>query len=61
MKHWALEMAQQRVLVVDDSKFGKVRSACMGPLSAFDLIISNEEPDAAFVEFAASENVSLQW
>ncbi|WP_151994455.1 DNA-binding transcriptional repressor DeoR [Buttiauxella massiliensis] len=61
VKNWALAMAQQRVLVVDSSKFGKVRAACMGPLSAFDLIISNEEPDAAFVEFAASENVSLQW
>ncbi|MNC66756.1 Deoxyribose operon repressor [compost metagenome] len=54
-------MAQQRVLVVDSSKFGKVRSACMGPLASFDLIISDEKPDAAFVEFAASENIQIEW
>jgi DeoR family deoxyribose operon repressor len=30
VKHWAMSMAQQHVLVVDHSKFGKVRPARMG-------------------------------
>lgn len=61
VKHWALSMSQLRVLVVDSSKFGKIRPACMGPLSAFDMIISNEKPAAEFVNHAAAENIKLQW
>ncbi len=59
VKQWALEMAQQRVLVVDESKFGKVRPACMGPLSAFDMLISNSPPPEALVEQARRLGVTL--
>jgi DeoR/GlpR family transcriptional regulator of sugar metabolism len=33
VKHWALNAAQYHVLVVDHSKFGKVRPARMGDLA----------------------------
>jgi DeoR family deoxyribose operon repressor len=36
VKQWALNAAQQHELVVDHSKFGKVRPARMGELSRFD-------------------------
>ncbi|RKQ40333.1 DNA-binding transcriptional repressor DeoR [Enterobacter sp. R1(2018)] len=61
VKHWALAMSQLCVLVVDSSKFGKVRPACMGPLSSFHSIISNEKPAAEFVDYAAAENIKLIW
>lgn len=61
VKHWALSMAQQSILVVDDTKFGKVRAACMGPLTAFDTIISNQPPAAEFVDYAAAESLTLEW
>lgn len=61
VKHWALTMAQQRMLVVDDSKFNQVRAACMGPLNAFDTIISNRRPAEAFIDYAAAENLNLVW
>lgn len=42
-----MTMAQCHVLVVDHSKFGKVRPARMGELSRFDTIISDRRPDEA--------------
>ncbi|MBS0847913.1 DNA-binding transcriptional repressor DeoR [Citrobacter sp. JGM124] len=61
VKQWALAMAQERVLVVDDSKFDQTRAACMGPLTAFDRVITNKRPAEAFVEYASAENLSLLW
>lgn len=61
VKQWALTMAQQRVLVVDDSKFNQVRAACMGPLTAFDTIITNKRPAEAFVDYATAGDLSLVW
>lgn len=61
VKQWALAMAQQRVLVVDDSKFNQVRAACMGPLTVFDTIITNKKPAEAFVDYAAAEDLNLVW
>lgn len=61
VKHWALEMAQQHVLVVDNSKFGKVQAACMGPVNAFKLIVTDKRPDNEFVTFAEQEKVELLW
>ncbi len=61
VKHWALSMSQLCVLVADSSKFGKVRPACMGPLSSFHNIITNEKPAAEFVEYAAAEEIKLIW
>lgn len=61
VKHWALSMSQRGVLVVDSSKFGKVRPACMGPLSSFHTIISNEKPAAEFIDYAAAKKIKLQW
>lgn len=61
VKQWVLTMAQQRVLVVDDSKFNQVRAACMGPLTAFDTLITNKRPAEAFVDYAAAGDLSLVW
>lgn len=61
VKLWALTMSQRCALVVDSSKFGKIRPACMGPLSSFHTIISNEKPAAEYVEYAAAENIRLSW
>lgn len=61
VKQWALEMAQQRVLVVDDSKFNQVRAAVMGPLTAFDTVITNKKPAEAFIDYAAAGELTLVW
>ena len=61
VKQWALAMAQQRILVVDDSKFNQVRAACMGPLTAFDTIITNKKPAEAFIDYASAGDISLVW
>ncbi|EBI5726204.1 DNA-binding transcriptional repressor DeoR [Salmonella enterica] len=59
VKHWAMTMAQSHVLVVDHSKFGKVRPARMGELSRFDTIISDRRPDEAFVAYAKAQQITL--
>lgn len=61
VKHWALQRAQQHVLVVDSSKFGKVRPACMGPVNAFSLIVTEKKPADAFIEFTKRQGVDLLW
>jgi DeoR family deoxyribose operon repressor len=47
------------VLVVDHSKFGKVRPARMGDLSQFDVIASDICPDDELVALAKAQQISL--
>ncbi len=61
VKHWALNAAQQHVLVVDHSKFGKVRAARMGELSRFDAIVSDCRPDDALVAYAREQQITLMY
>ncbi|MWR93377.1 hypothetical protein GP979_34755, partial [Escherichia coli] len=49
VKHWAMRHARYHVLVVDHSKFGKVRPARMGALAKFDVIASDICPDDELV------------
>ncbi|SQI25998.1 deoxyribose operon repressor [Salmonella enterica subsp. arizonae] len=56
-----MTMAQCHVLVVDHSKFGKVRPARMGELSRFDTIISDRRPDDAFVAYAKAQHINLMF
>ncbi|WP_264783661.1 DNA-binding transcriptional repressor DeoR [Escherichia fergusonii] len=59
VKHWAMSMAQQHVLVVDHSKFGKVRPARMGDLKQFDVLASDCRPDDEIIEYAKAHNIRL--
>lgn len=59
VKHWAMSSAQYHVLVVDHSKFGKVRPASMGPLNRFNMIISDCRPDESLVNAAKSQHIKL--
>jgi DeoR/GlpR family transcriptional regulator of sugar metabolism len=36
-----MERSNTKILIVDDSKFGKVTFAHIAPLSAFDIIVTN--------------------
>lgn len=59
VKHWAMTRAQYHVLVVDHSKFGKVRPACMGELSQFDAIASDIRPDDNLFALAKAQRIAL--
>ncbi|HFZ8995172.1 TPA: DNA-binding transcriptional repressor DeoR [Citrobacter freundii] len=61
VKHWAMSRAQSHVLVVDHSKFGKVRPARMGELKQFDTIVSDCCPDEAFVDYAKARHITLMY
>ncbi len=55
VKHWAMRHARYHVLVVDHSKFGKVRPARMGALAKFDVIASDICPDDELVALAKAQ------
>ena len=57
--HWAMRHARYHVLVVDHSKFGKVRPARMGALAKFDVIASDICPDDELVALAKAQQISL--
>lgn len=59
VKHWALASAQRHVLVVDHSKFGKVRPARMGELSRFNVIASDRRPDDELTALAKQHGITL--
>ncbi len=59
VKHWAMNNARYHVLVVDHSKFGKVRPARMGELSRFDVIASDVRPDDDLLALAKEKQISL--
>ncbi|TAT60573.1 DNA-binding transcriptional repressor DeoR, partial [Enterobacter cloacae] len=61
VKHWALSAAQYHVLVVDHSKFGKVRPARMGELAQFNAIVSDCRPDEEYVTYAKAQQVKLMY
>ena len=56
---WAMRHARYHVLVVDHSKFGKVRPARMGALAKFDVIASDICPDDELVALAKAQQISL--
>lgn len=59
VKLWAMAQARYHILVVDDSKFGKVRPAKMGALSCFNAIASNRQPDEALTAQARQHGIAL--
>jgi DeoR family deoxyribose operon repressor len=61
VKHWAMSMAQQHVLVVDHSKFGKVRPARMGDLGQFNVIVTNCRPDDETVALAKAQQIKVMY
>ena len=56
-----MSMAQYHVLVVDHSKFGKVRPARMGELTRFDAVVSDCRPDDEFVDYAKAQRITLMY
>lgn len=61
MKHRALATAQRKVLVADHSKFGKVKPACIGPLTLFDHVITDQRPDDEFSDFFSQHAITLRY
>ena len=57
----AISMAQKHVLVVDHSKFGKVRPARMGDLKRFDIMVSDCCPEDEYVKYAQTQRIKLMY
>ncbi|MGL4859298.1 MAG: DNA-binding transcriptional repressor DeoR [Enterobacteriaceae bacterium] len=61
IKHLALQYAQTRVLVVDNSKFDQVRPAAIAPLQQFDQVITDSAPPTHYRDFLADHQIILRY
>ncbi|AHG21903.1 transcriptional regulator [Chania multitudinisentens RB-25] len=61
MKHQAITMAQQKILVADHSKFNQTKPACIGPLTLFDRIITDRQPEQEFIEFCNAQAIAIRF
>ncbi|WP_409308956.1 DNA-binding transcriptional repressor DeoR [Pectobacterium sp. B1J-3] len=59
MKHRALALSQRAILVIDNSKFGKVKPACIGSLTLFDTLITNRTPPTEYTRYFNHNGILL--
>lgn len=59
MKHRALSLSQQAILVADNSKFDNIKPACIGALTLFDTVITDQSPNGKFHEYCEKNNIDL--
>lgn len=59
MKHRALSLSQQAILVADSSKFDNIKPACIGALTLFDTLITDQAPSRKFHEYCEQNNIDL--
>ncbi|MCG8708970.1 DNA-binding transcriptional repressor DeoR [Brenneria sp. 4F2] len=59
MKHRALSMSQQAILIADSSKFGKIKPACIGSLTLFDILITDRNPTADYLRYFSDNGIRL--
>ncbi|WP_410012818.1 DNA-binding transcriptional repressor DeoR [Sodalis sp. C49] len=59
MKHRALSMSQQAILVADHSKFDNIKPAFIGALSLFHTLITDQSPPPKFHEYCQQHDIRL--
>ncbi|NKI73057.1 DNA-binding transcriptional repressor DeoR [Dickeya sp. CFBP 2040] len=59
MKHRAMALSQQVILIADSSKFSKRKPARIGALTLFDMLITNRTPDTDIVHYLKANNIQL--
>ncbi len=59
MKHRALAMSQQAILVADSSKFDNTKPAAIGPLTQFNTLITDRSPPHKFHDYCQQHNIAL--
>ncbi len=59
-KRAAIDSAQQRVLVVDSSKFGRVQAAFVAELAEFDVVITDSGIPAEYADLLRSRRIELR-
>ncbi|PVZ87171.1 DNA-binding transcriptional repressor DeoR [Serratia sp. S1B] len=61
MKHKALARAQQKILVADHCKFAHTKPACIGPLTLFDRVITDRQPEPEFINYFTEQAITLRF
>lgn len=54
-----IDIADEVIVVMDDSKFGRTETVSMAQLSDVDVIVTNAEPPAAYQKLCADNGVDL--
>lgn len=59
MKHQAMEKSEQKILVVDSSKFEQVRPAAIASLDAFNILVTDVQPSQKYIDFCYQSDIRL--
>lgn len=59
MKHQVINMPNQKILLVDQTKFDKIRPAFIGNLTLFDKIITDQKPSPDFMSYFDKHNIKI--
>lgn len=59
MKHQAMAMSEQNILVCDSTKFDKVKKAHIGALETFDMLITDHVPVSDYLHYCKKHNVTV--
>ncbi|CND92939.1 DNA-binding transcriptional repressor DeoR [Yersinia nurmii] len=58
-KQRALSKSQRKILVADHSKFGQIKPASIGPLTLFDTLVTDRQPDGSFRSFFNETGIEI--
>ncbi|MCU1787580.1 DNA-binding transcriptional repressor DeoR [Pectobacterium polaris] len=59
MKQRAMATAQRIIIVADNSKFGQIKRACIGPMTLFDTVISDSAPSDSYLRYFSNNGIQL--
>ena len=57
MKEAALKSSMSKILVVDSTKFGKIRSCLFADIANFDMVITDKGISAEWLTFLDDHNI----
>lgn len=61
MKHRAMSVSQQAILVADSSKFDNAKPAFIGDLSLFQSLITDKSPHRKFHDYCRAHKIALHY
>ncbi len=59
IKNQLIDSSQQNILIIDDTKFNKIRPAKFGELTKLHKVITNKAPSDKFIKFFSQQNIQL--
>lgn len=59
IKNQVINASQQNILIIDNTKFDKVRPAKFGKLTKINTVVTNEAPSNKYIQYFSQNNIQL--